>query len=144
MIVISLILFMCFFSRDMLNGKMTEEEAVKAVFNYMYSDCDFNYDSMVAPDTIQEQLVYVYQTPDQKEYQHEILLGKGLTEDKQYYIFAHYTQYERDISSQKFYYEYRTDYAVDRENGEVLRERKWLLTDAGGELIYDFILSIGW
>ena len=136
MVIIGLLFFMWLFSKDMKNQQITEEDAIKAVFYYIYSDRDYDYASMVVPTMIQERLVYVFQTPDQKEYQHEILQGKGLTEDKQYYIFARYTQYERDIPSQKFYYEYRTDYAVNRETGEVLRERKWLLTDAGGELIY--------
>lgn len=134
-IVIGLVFF-CFFSGEMQNFEMTEEEATKAVFYYIYSDCDYDYDAMVISTMIQEQVVYLYQTPGQNDLQYEMLQSKGMTEDEQYYVFAHYTRYETDALSQGFYYEYHTDYAVDRETGEVLQESQWIEADAGYKLLY--------
>ena len=38
--------------------EMTEEEAAKAVFDYMYSDCDYDYDAKVISTMLQGQMVY--------------------------------------------------------------------------------------
>ena len=105
---------------------MTEEEAAKVVFSYIYSDCDYDYDAMVISTMIQQQVIYLYQTPGQNDLKYEMLQSKGMTEDEQYYVFAHYTCYETDFLSQGFYDEYHTDYAVNRETGEVPTfDTKW-------------------
>ena len=102
-IVIGLVIFMWFASKDMQrakmieqavtvekrdesNSKMTEEEAAKAVFYYIYSDYDYN--SMVTVGMTSEGLVYTYQTPEQEPTENEMLYSKGLTGDERYYIFA--------------------------------------------------------
>ena len=115
---------------------MTEEEAAKAVFDYMYSDCDYDYDAKVISTMLQGQMVYLYQTQEKSDLQYEMLQSKDRTEDGQYYVFAHDTRYETDALSQGFYDEYHTDYAVNRKTGEVLRESQWIETDAGYKLLY--------
>ena len=65
-----------------------------------------------------------------------MLQSKDRTEDGQYYVFAHDTRYETDALSQGFYYEYHTDYAVNRKTGEVLQESQWIETDTGYKLLY--------
>ena len=42
--------------------EMTEEEAARAVFDYIYSDCDYDYDARVISAMQQGQMVYLYQT----------------------------------------------------------------------------------
>ena len=49
-----------------------------------------------------------------------------MTEDQEYYIFADYTDYYTHGYEPVFtHYQYLTSYAVNRETGEVLREREW-------------------
>ena len=115
---------------------MTEEEAAKAVFSYIYSDCDYDYDAMVISTMMWQQVIYLYQTPGQNDLKYEMLQSKGMTEGGQYYVFAYYTRYETDALSQGFYYEYYTDCAVNRETGEVLQECQWIEDDAGYKLLY--------
>ncbi len=136
LVVMGFVFFLWFFRGDTQSFEMTEEEATKAVFSYIYSDCDYDYDAMVISTMIQQQVVYLYQTPGQNGLQYEMLESKGMTEDEQYYVFAHYTRYETDFLSQGFYDEYHTDYAVNRETGEVLWESQWIETDAGYKLLY--------
>ena len=150
-IVIGLVIFMWFASKDMQrakmieqavtvekrdesNSKMTEEEAAKAVFYYIYSDYDYN--SMVTVGMTSEGLVYTYQTPEQEPTENEMLYSKGLTGDERYYIFAHDTMYRVNAHSYRYDYNYHTDYAVNKETGEVLQERQWVETDEGYELMY--------
>ena len=116
--------------------EMTEEEAAKAVFDYMYSDCDYDYDAKVISTMQQGEMVYLYQTQEKSDLQYEMLQSKDRTEDGQYYVFAHDTRYVTDALSQGFYDEYHTDYAVNRKTGEVLRESQWIETDAGYKLLY--------
>lgn len=116
--------------------EMTEEEAAKAVFDYIYSDCDYDYDAKVISTMQQGEMVYLYQTQEKSDLQYEMLQSKDRTEDGQYYVFAHDTRYVTDALSQGFYDEYHTDYAVDRKTGEVLRESQWIETDAGYKLLY--------
>ena len=116
--------------------EMTEEEAAKAVFDYMYSDCDYDYDAKVISTMQQGEMVYLYQTQEKSDLQYEMLQSKDRTEDGQYYVFAHDTRYETDALSQGFYDEYHTDYAVNRKTGEVLRESQWIETEAGYKLLY--------
>ena len=111
--------------------EMTEEEAAKAVFDYIYSDCDYDYDAKVISTMQQGEMVYLYQTQEKSDLQYEMLQSKDRTEDGQYYVFAHDTRYVTDALSQGFYDEYHTDYAVNRKTGEVLRESQWIETDAG-------------
>ena len=47
LVVIGLVILLYFFSGYMQNFEMTEEEAAKAVFDYIYSDCDYDYDEKV-------------------------------------------------------------------------------------------------
>ena len=50
-----------------------------------------------------------------------------MTEDQEYYIFADYTDYYTHGYEPVFtHYQYLTSYAVNRETGEVLREREWI------------------
>ena len=114
--------------------EMTEEEAV---FDYIYSDCDYDYDAKVISTMQQGEMVYLYQTQEKSDLQYEMLQSKDRTEDGQYYVFAHDTRYVTDALSQGFYDEYHTDYAVNRKTGEVLRESQWIETDAG----YKFIVK---
>ena len=116
--------------------EMTEEEAAKAVFDYIYSDCDYDYDAKVISTMQQGEMVYLYQTQEKSDLQYEMLQSKDRTEDGQYYVFAHGTRYVTDALSQGFYDEYHTDYAVNRKTGEVLRESQWIETDAGYKLLY--------
>ena len=116
--------------------EMTEEEAAKAVFDYIYSDCDYDYDAKVISTMQQGEMVYLYQTKEKSDLQYEMLQSKDRTEDGQYYVFAHDTRYVTDALSQGFYDEYHTDYAVNRKTGEVLRESQWIETDAGYKLLY--------
>ena len=116
--------------------EMTEEEAAKAVFDYIYSDCDYDYDAKVISTMQQGEMVYLYQTQEKSDLQYEMLQSKDRTEDGQYYVFAHDTRYVTDALSQGFYDEYHTDYAVNRKTGEVLRESQWIETDAGYKLLY--------
>lgn len=116
--------------------EMTEEEAAKAVFDYIYSDCDYDYDAKVISTMQQGEMVYLYQTQKKSDLQYEMLQSKDRTEDGQYYVFAHDTRYVTDALSQGFYDEYHTDYAVNRKTGEVLRESQWIETDAGYKLLY--------
>lgn len=44
--------------------EMTEEEAAKAVFDYIYSDCDYDYDAKVISTMQQGEMVYLYQTQE--------------------------------------------------------------------------------
>ena len=125
-IVIGLVIFIRFFVKDVYFSRMTEGEAVKILFHYINFGCDDDYDSIVTSAVVQGQVVYLYQTPEQKNNQHEMLQCKQLTDDERYYIFSHYTQYETDALSCGYYYEYHTDYAVNRETGEILLERQWL------------------
>lgn len=136
-IVIGLVIFIRSFVKDVYFPGLTEEEAAKALFHYINFGCDYNYDSMVTSAVVQGQMVYLYQTPEQKNDQHEMLQCKELTNDGRYYIFIHYTQYETDALSCGYYYEYHTDYAVNRETGEVLLERQWLKTGESYEVIYN-------
>ena len=150
-IVIGLVIFMWFASKDMQrakmieqavtvekrdesNSKMTEEEAAKAIFYYIYSDYDYN--SMVTVGMTSEGLVYTYQTPEQEPTENEMLYSKGLTGDERYYIFAHDTMYRVNAHSYRYDYNYHTDYAVNKETGEVLQERQWVETDEEYELMY--------
>ena len=96
--------------------EMTEEEAAKAVFDYIYSDCDYDYDAKVISTMQQGEMVYLYQTQEKSDLQYEMLQSKDRTEDGQYYVFAHY--------------------AVNRKTGEVLRESQWIETEAGYKLLY--------
>lgn len=116
--------------------EMTEEEAAKAVFDYIYSDCDYDYDAKVISTMQQGEMVYLYQTQEKSDLQYEMLQSKDRTEDGQYYVFAHDTRYVTDALSQGFYDEYHTDYAVNRKTGEVLRESQWIETDAAYKLLY--------
>lgn len=83
--------------------EMTEEEAAKAVFDYIYSDCDYDYDAKVISTMCQGEMVYLYQTQEKSDLQYEMLQSKDRTEDGQYYVFAHDTRYETDALSQGFY-----------------------------------------
>lgn len=136
MVVIGLVILLYFFSGYMQNFEMTEEEAAKAVFDYIYSDCDYDYDAKVISTMQQGEMVYLYQTQEKSDLQYEMLQSKDRTEDGQYYVFAHDTRYVTDALSQGFYDEYHTDYAVNRKTGEVLRESQWIETDAGYKLLY--------
>ena len=82
--------------------EMTEEEAAKAVFDYMYSDCDYDYDAKVISTMLQGQMVYLYQTQEKSDLQYEMLQSKDRTEDGQYYVFAHvfWTDERRGSQSQ--------------------------------------------
>lgn len=122
--------------RDVSNSKMTEEAAAKAVFYYIYSDCDYDYNSMVTVGLTSEGLVYAFQTPEQGPSENEMLYSKGLTGDERYYIFAHNTMYRVNAHSYRYDYNYHTDYAVNKETGEVLQERQWVKNDEGYELKY--------
>lgn len=122
--------------RDASNPKMTEEEAAKAVFYYIYSDCDYDYNSRVSVGMTSEGLVYTYQTPEQGPDENEMLYSKGLTGAERYYIFSHNTMYRVNAHSYRYDYNYHTDYAVNKETGEVLQERQWVRTDEGYELMY--------
>lgn len=124
------------YTYEELFGTMTEEEAAKAVFYFMYSDCGYDYNSTVTVDMTSEGLVYAYQTPEQGPDEIEILCSKGVTGDGQYYIFAHNTMYRVNAHSYRYDYNYHTDYAVNKETGEVLQERQWVETDEGYELLY--------
>lgn len=44
--------------------EMAEEEAAKAVFDYIYSDCDYDYDAKVISTMQQGEMVYLYQTQE--------------------------------------------------------------------------------
>ena len=136
-IVIGLVIFIRFFVKDVYFFRMTEGEAVKILFHYINFGCDDDYDSIVTSAVVQGQVVYLYQTPEQKNNQHEMLQCKQLTDDERYYIFSHYTQYETDALSCGYYYEYHTDYAVNRETGEILLERQWLKKGESYEVIYN-------
>lgn len=117
--------------------QMTEEEAARAIFSYMYSECDYDYDSMVSRTLQEGKPRYSYYLPEEtNDHRKEQLWYNGLSDDKEFYIFTYYTQYGYDQSENLYDYEYHSDYAVDKETGEVLQERKWVLTDEGGELIY--------
>ena len=115
---------------------MTEEEAAKAVFDYIYSDCDYDYDAKVISTMQQGRNGIFIPTQEKSDLQYEMLQSKDRTEDGQYYVFAHDTRYVTDALSQGFYDEYHTDYAVNRKTGEVLRESQWIETDAGYKLLY--------
>ena len=132
-----LVIFIRFFVKDVYFSRMTEGEAVKILFHYINFGCDDDYDSIVTSAVVQGQVVYLYQTPEQKNNQHEMLQCKQLTDDERYYIFSHYTQYETDALSCGYYYEYHTDYAVNRETGEILLERQWLKKGESYEVIYN-------
>ena len=56
--------------------EMTEEEAAKAVFDYMYSDCDYDYEAKVISTTQQGEMVYLYQTQEKSDLQYEMLQSK--------------------------------------------------------------------
>lgn len=83
--------------------EMTEEEAAKAVFDYIYSDCDYDYDAKVISTMCQGEMVYLYQTQEKSDLQYEMLQSKDRTEAGQYYVFAHDTRYVTDALSQGFY-----------------------------------------
>lgn len=86
-IVIGLVIFIRFFVKDVYFSRMTEGEAVKILFHYINFGCDDDYDSIVTSAVVQGQVVYLYQTPEQKNNQHEMLQCKQLTDDERYYIF---------------------------------------------------------
>ena len=49
---------------------MTEEEAAKAVFDYIYSDCDYDYDAKVISTMQQGEIVYLYKTQEKSDLQY--------------------------------------------------------------------------
>ena len=71
LVVIGLVILLYFFSGYMQNFEMTEEEAAKAVFDYIYSDCDYDYDAKVISTMQQGEMVYLYQTQE-KSYRAKI------------------------------------------------------------------------
>ena len=50
--------------------EMTEEEAAKAVFDYIYSDCDYDYDAKVISTMQQGEIVYLYKTQEKSDLQY--------------------------------------------------------------------------
>lgn len=152
-VIIGLVIFMWFSSKDMQrmkmseeeatmeergisNSEMTEEEAAKAVFYYIYSDCGYDYNFMVTVGMTGEGLVYTFQTPEDGPGKNEMLYSKDLSGDEQYYIFAYNTMYRVNDDSYRYDYNYHTDYAVNKRTGEVLQECQWVETDEGYELMY--------
>ena len=125
-----------YFNEDVSDGKMPEEQAARALFYYMYSD-EGDYDSIVVRTYKQEQSVYVYQFPEDQEFPCVRNFScRGMTEDQEYYIFADYTDYYTHGYEPVFtHYQYLTSYAVNRETGEVLREREW--SDIECEWLYN-------
>ena len=125
-----------YFNEDVSDGKMLEEQAARALFYYMYSD-EGDYDSIVVRTYKQEQSVYVYQFPEDQEFPCVRNFScRGMTEDQEYYIFADYTDYYTHGYEPVFtHYQYLTSYAVNRETGEVLREREW--SDIECEWLYN-------
>ena len=96
-----------------------------------------DYDSIVVRTYKQEQSVYVYQFPEDQEFPCVRNFScRGMTEDQEYYIFADYTDYYTHGYEPVFtHYQYLTSYAVNRETGEVLREREW--SDIECEWLYN-------
>ena len=125
-----------YFNEDVSDGKMLEEQAARALFYYMYSD-EGDYDSIVVRTYKQEQSVYVYQFPEDQEFPCVRNFScRGMTEDQEYYIFADYTDYYTHGYEPVFtHYHYLTSYAVNRETGEVFREREW--SDIECEWLYN-------
>ena len=125
-----------YFNEDVSDGKMLEEQAARALFYYMYSD-EGDYDSIVVRTYKQEQSVYVYQFPEDQEFPCVRNFScRGMTEDQEYYIFADYTDYYTHGYEPVFtHYQYLTSYAVNRETGEVFREREW--SDIECEWLYN-------
>ena len=119
-----------YFNENISDGKMSEEEAAETLFYYLYPADGYDYDLMVARTIQQKQSVYVYQLPEElpciKQFR-----CKGLTDDKLYYVFAHYTAcYTYNYGPMFICNQYSMSYAVNRETGEVIPEREWSVKEA--------------